>query len=348
MISLKRKPRPEPSQVQGCDYGLVISCNPRFKNYYETLPLAKELARRGVNVLLSKEDWARDELLFQPDGRVEYVPCEHEQYKDFKLPPHEAYEGGKFLKGKGFIIASNSVAEEKRDQTALMLGADKSFYLDLRQAYDYFISHNRGISRHFFEDENGRHIDRLVNIGNTRKILFSYDAPVLREALRDVASETGYLQAFLPREESGFGAINFVELGDHVVVDKRAKGTIEMLEELGYDVIPTPRAMVFTNIKQGGVRCSCTEIPNHVYERIDFAPKRKWWQGEPALQDLEGRAVKIYAYKEYQPIREYVVPPHLLADLLASGADKPAKAQESQSRPHTLNTSSQPSYHYEA
>ena len=91
MISLKRKPKEEPSKIQGCVHGLVISCNPRFNNSYETLPLAKELASRGVNMLLTREDWPRDELLFHADGRIEYVPCDYEQYEDFRLPSHEAY-----------------------------------------------------------------------------------------------------------------------------------------------------------------------------------------------------------------------------------------------------------------
>ncbi len=309
MISLKRKPKEEQSKVQGCEYSLVISCNSEFFSHYNTRPLANELVRRGVNILLSRDSWPRDELFFYPDGRVEYVPLDYKEYKDFKLPLHEAYAGGKFLKGNGFIIASDTMNLEKKANTLSALGVEKAFYLDLTKAFEYFLDyHERYCYRkNFFNDEQ-RHIDRMVNIGNTKRMLFTYDAPVLQDILKDVASEIGYSLVCLPREESGFGAINFVELGNHMVVDKSAKRTIKVLEELGYKIIRTPTTMSFCNIKGGGVRCSCTEIPNSVYERIDFAPKKKWWQGEPAFKDLEGRAARIYTDRDSEIEKNYIVP----------------------------------------
>ncbi|MBU0471570.1 MAG: hypothetical protein KKF89_06470 [Nanoarchaeota archaeon] len=251
------------TQVKDFDSALLIGAGaPLAEVFDERFSLAMVLAERGVDVYMHRSVWPRDTLFFSDNNIVDVDKLlESDNYG----LEHEAYCGGKFLKGDNFIVASDSMIPAFRPRTEKLLNADKALYLNLtRELAQMYTTLNND-----FYDDSDEHIDRLFNIGNRHKKIFTYNLTNLMAMANDVASETSYDVVALPFNEVRFAAVGFVELGDHMVVDCRAKKTMKVLKEVGYKIIPTPLGMIQTNKYLGSVRCTCTEMPKSLIPTVN-------------------------------------------------------------------------------
>jgi len=269
LINLLRAIRPkELTQADGCDFDLAVSANySSSRKYKERKSLAEEIAKHGINVLCTVIGWPRDELFFHQDGTFDYVQKATIQDEWCR---HEAYHGGKFLKGNEFILASDAMIESKRKETLKMLGIEHAVYLDLDDCFKEL----EGIAVSgckFYSPSGLKHIDTLFNLGNYKKVLFAYDSPASSNLAKETAKKIGYDAVALPLEDASFASVGFVELGNHIAVDCRAKKTIKIIGGLGYNVIPSPMLMEETNKKGRSIRCICTEIPK-CYDKLEFYP----------------------------------------------------------------------------
>ncbi|MBI2004465.1 hypothetical protein HYS72_03310 [Candidatus Pacearchaeota archaeon] len=259
------------SQIKEFNKDLVIGCNYyyrfRDKQDIETKLLADEIANHGLSPVLSCLRWPRDELFFYENGKYDYVQSGTIQ-PDFW--EHEAYHGGRFLKGNDFIITSDAIDIKKREKTQELLNAKIAFYLpvgEMQKNLSEIKPNGKDI-----HSENGTHIDTIVGITNLNKTLFTYDHPKLIKMVLGVADKTNYNFKTIPLEEASYLAINFLELGDHIVIDKRAKKTQKIMKDLGYKIIKSPQPMENTNKGNGGIRCITTEIPK-CYDKLLFYDK---------------------------------------------------------------------------
>lgn len=278
------------SQIQGCDFDLVINDKVR-----ETKLLAREIASHGVRVLGTHIQWPRDEIFFHLDGTYSYYFKDLDPYtgsmEHLIAYSHEAFHGGLFLKGLDFIVASSALPLHKRHATLEKLGIKEAIYCDMKPPLAAFSDIMVGRSN-FYQDPL-QHIDRLFNLGNTKRRIFTYDHPLLMEYAQRMSEKIDYTVVPLPISEAVFAAIGFQELGDHVAVDCRARATIEILVELGYTPIPSPKPMKKTNKNRGSIRCRCTEIPRFPLKFYPFKGTQDDMSQYSRLHDLEGYRVKM-------------------------------------------------------
>lgn len=243
--------------------GLIISSAAAHGKYLPRL-LAKKLEKNGIPVLLSKVCWPRDELAIYLDGNYDNVQKRSYQGESFS---HFAWNGGTFLKGDNFIVGSlTGNPENKQEATHNMLGVERGFYFDISRELDALNHIKVNRDRDFFKSDFP-HMDVIYNIGNSSRVLITYDHPKLIETGERMESLTDYQLVTIPLEEARFAAVGFVEIGNKIVIDRRAKKTKKVLEKIGYEVITTPLSLKETNGMGGSLRCATTEIPIEL-ERI--------------------------------------------------------------------------------
>lgn len=257
----------------------------------ECRKLAKKISSYGINVLLTGETWPRDRTHVFEDGTLLNVDVglNHDD-----LYNHEIFHGGKFLVGNSFLLGSESMYPEKREKTLELLGLEKAIYIHMNPCYSLFEDLNIG-GKKFYLKTGLMHIDTIFNLTNKNPCIFTYSHRLLTDAAKTVAEQVGYKTREIPIEEVEYAAVGFIELGDHVVVDKRAKGTIRVMKELGYEIITTPKPMKFTNKNRGSIRCRTKEIPD-IFERLQFNDPQDYYENKKNLRDsfftLDGRTVK--------------------------------------------------------
>lgn len=253
-------------QIEGYNQYLVIGSNYynkfRDKQDIEAKLLAEEITKHGVNPILIGIKWPRDELFFYSNGRYDYVQSETIQPEMWE---HEAYHGGRFLKGDGFLIGSDSMNPKKREKTELLLGVKKGFYLPVKEMTKFL--ENILINKKKIYPST--HIDTIMGIANKNKTLFTYDHPELKSVVEKISKEINYNFKTIPLEEAGYLAINFIELGNHIILDRRAKKTYKIMKNLKYNIIKSPWPMKDTNKGGGGIRCITNEIPK-CYDKLIF------------------------------------------------------------------------------
>ena len=239
------------------DETLIISSNEGHGKYLPTL-FAKKLEKNDIPVLLSSVCWPRDELFFYQNGRYDYVQkgtCQ----PDFQ--PHFAWNGGTYLEGNNFIIGSLTAnPQSKQKSTHYVLGVEHAFYFDISEELDS-LSHIKLNGKRNFFSSDFPHIDLVYNICNIAQTLLTYNHPKLIEKGEDMAHKTNYSLKTIPLEEAVYASIGFIEFGEKIMLDKRAKKTRKVLKNLGYEVISTPFALKKTNSYGGSLRCMTREIP---------------------------------------------------------------------------------------
>ncbi len=291
------------SQIKGFNKDLIVGSNFyyrfRDKQDVETKLLAEEISKHGVNPILSVMRWPRDELFFHQDGKYEYVQSGTIQPKWWE---HEAYHGGRFLKGDNFIIGSDSMNIEKREKTEELLNVKTAFYLSVGEMQKN-ISGIKPSGEKLYS-KNGTHIDTIVGITNLYKTIFTYEHPKLMEIVWEVVNRTNYKFKIIPLEEAKYVAINFLELGDHIVIDKRAEKTQKIMKDLGYKIIKSPKPMENTNKNEGGIRCITNEIPKCYDKLIFYDEKNKekfsYYKREESIarfRNIKGEALITFDYR---------------------------------------------------
>ncbi|MFA6072624.1 MAG: hypothetical protein WC758_00740 [Candidatus Woesearchaeota archaeon] len=249
----------ELDSIVGCNFDLIISHKDQHPDIAkETFALAKTIQSKGVNVILTPYSWPRDSLFFPDSNSFIYVnPTKKDQVKD---APHLGWYGGAYLLGDDFMIADSHGIGIKRQETLNALKVSKGFYIDTQKFYDDF-KHIVVSGNDRFHHPESFHIDPYFNIGNLKKILFTYDVSSLIEEGIRVAKEVKYDLVPLPLEDAKYAAIGFIELGDHIVIDCRAKKSMKIIENLGYTIIPTNEPLIRINQLDGSLRCSTKEAP---------------------------------------------------------------------------------------
>ncbi len=279
--------------------GLIISAAKRHGRYLPRL-LARKLEENNIPSLLSVLTWPRDELVVYNDGsynRVDKGTIQGEHRSDF------AWNGGTFLKGDNFIIGSLTAnPAEKQEATHKALMVDKGYYFDISQELDA-LNFIKVEKRNFFKS-SFPHIDVIYNIGNTKKVLFTYNHEKLIKTGKKMEETTGYKLILLPLEEARFASVGFVEFNDKIILDKRAKQTNKILRNLGYDTITTPFALKKVNQGLGSLRCITTEMPIELEKLasinindIESNYQREFLQMSALLYDLEGRIIVEEDYR---------------------------------------------------
>lgn len=234
--------------------GTNISSREAFE---ESRALASAIHDGCLDVLRTIVPWPRDQLHLREDGSFVYVPDIVNEAVNYD---HEAYHGGKILVGDGFIIASDSVLQHRRKRTLEELSADEGHYYSMLQPMKVFRKEGVVGNPSFYIDSVFRHIDRFFNIAGRKKKVFTYDNPLLMEMGKDMERKTGYDLVLLPQSEAQYAAVGFIEVGDKVVVDRRAHKSMDILKEQGYRIIQAP-PMIMTNRKGGSIRCLTRELP---------------------------------------------------------------------------------------
>ncbi len=293
-------------QIEGFNRDIVLSAPPprisrsgKFKHAnpisMETIPIALELEKRGINVLLTSAPWARDQFSFNNDGSFTYIPTAIEEEQS----PHEAHHGGANLINKvfndGILITTDHAPELKRQETKKVLGIKKAIYADIDNlVYDfseYLVDGNQE-----FYSSNLKHIDPYFNLCQREKLVVSYGTGRSVKLAKEIAKEIGYDVLVLPREDARYAGIGFLEVGDHVVVDCRAEATMKKLEEVGYHTIPTPVPMRTTNRKNGSIRCVSNEAPP-VIEKLNAYTEINFYLGltyqDSLFSRTNGKAIDI-------------------------------------------------------
>lgn len=289
----------QPTQIKNFKNDLIIGCSyhkyPNEKQNIETKLLADEIAKHGINPILTDLKWPRDELFFYNNGEYDYVQSGTIQPEYWN---HEAYHGGMYLKGDNFIIGSDSMNLEKREKTERLLDAKKGFYLPGREMNEILLQEDQVIYK-------SSHIDLVVGITNLNKTIFTYEHLELMKIVKEIACETDYNFKTIPLQEAKYGAINFLELGNHIVIDRRAKKTKKILKNLGYKIIKSPKPMIETNKHGGGIRCITNEMPKF-YDKLIFyneKNKEKFYnfeieQSTAMFRNLKGEGVIIQDYRD--------------------------------------------------
>jgi hypothetical protein len=228
--------------------------------------LGRKLQKKGIDVLLSRIAWPRDELFFYSDASFDKISkgtCCNNYSKSF------VWNGGTYLKGDNFILSSATANPiEKRDETHKILGVKNSYYFDISEELDSLTSIKVSNKDCFFKS-SFPHIDTIYNIGNTTKLLFTYNSFKLIQTAEKMQELTGYGLVTIPLIEAKYASIGFIEIDDKIVLDKRAKKTKKILEKIGYEVITTPFGLKKTNRSFGSLRCITQEIPFDL-EKIIF------------------------------------------------------------------------------
>ncbi|MBN1896916.1 MAG: hypothetical protein JW789_04310 [Candidatus Aenigmarchaeota archaeon] len=252
--------------VQDKEFNLVLSA---AKGRGGTIALAKKLEKHGVDVLLPNPKiyaWARDEFFFQDDGHylsVQKASSPPEAYG------HEAYHGGKILKGDGFLVASDSVGRKRRKKTVRKFGFDEGFFYDIAKELNALSSIKVSGNETFYGSSSYRHIDAIFNLGNRKKSIFTYSHPKLLAKAKEIRNDTGYDIVDLPLSDAEFASVGFVEIGDSIVMDCRAKESAGILKSMGYNMITTPKPLTEINQKNGSLRCITAELPVD-FEKLEF------------------------------------------------------------------------------
>ncbi|MHA1827766.1 MAG: hypothetical protein ACTSX6_03860 [Candidatus Heimdallarchaeaceae archaeon] len=298
-------------KVQGYDRDLIVSIKRNYPELAsETFPLAKEIQKRGVKVILTNVSWPRDTFYFHKDETFTEVNSRNQgQINDC---PHFAWHGGTYLLGTEFVIGSDSILpKSKREYTHRELRVKRGIYLDVREISRDFDGVAVSGNKDFFLDVE--HIDPFFNIANRKRKLFTYDTPRSIAAGRRLETETGYELIVLPKDDAEVAGIGFIELGDHMAVDKRARATIKVLETLGYKIIETPVPLVTVNKRHGSLRCITLEIPKVVH-RMKFysfiGPGVNNQAVYSHFEDLEGHRAIGYT-SHYRRLREPLFPKEL-------------------------------------
>jgi hypothetical protein len=238
--------------------GIILSSSHIHGKDFPLIDFANELRKNGISALLTNVKWPRDELVFFSNGLCDYVEKASDESQcssDF------SWNGGTFLKGNNFIIGSDTACPKSmRKNTHNILDVAEGFYFDISRELDS-MKHVSVSGNNMFFNSYFPHIDILYNIGNYTKKIFTYDSPVLRDTAEKMANSCGYDVFCLPLDEAKFASVGFVEVGNKILIDKRARSTKGLLSKLGYDVFSTPAALVNTNQKFGSLRCSTTEVP---------------------------------------------------------------------------------------
>ncbi len=270
------------------DETLIISSNDAHGKYLPTL-LARKLEKNDIPVLLSSVCWPRDEFFFYPDGKCDYVQkgtCQ----PDFQ--PHFAWNGGTYLEGNNFIIASLTAnPESKQKATHNVLGVENGFYFDISEELDSLSHIKVNGKRELFSSEFP-HIDLVYNICNAAQTLLTYNHPKLIEKGVDMAHKTNYSLQTIPLEEAVYASIGFVEFGEKIILDKRAKKTKNILKDIGYDVITTPFALKKTNSYGGSLRCMTQEIPIPLERIVLKRPEDYSFVGRNFMYNTKGQTIK--------------------------------------------------------
>jgi hypothetical protein len=243
-----------PKKIKNKPFNLVLSGSPIHGN---TLKIAKRLESSGIDVLLTCVGWPRDEMLFFPDGT--YIHNQKATIQGECLD-HRAWVGGEYLRGIDFILATSSMPPSKRRGTVRVCGALEGFFYDIGDGLDALkniqISGNQ-----FYGRDILNHIDVSYNIGNFSRKVFTYAHKELLKVADQMRRDCGYDIVELPLEDARFASVGFVEIGEAVVIDCRAKKTSRILESLGYTVIQTPYPLKNTNRRNGSLRCITAELP---------------------------------------------------------------------------------------
>lgn len=247
------------SKIKGCNVDLIVSDKHKFHYLSkEMLPLAKKIQESGVNTVLTPLSWPRDTLYVNSQGKVEEVS--RRKKGSVEACPHYAWHGGAYLTGDNFMIGEEAGIPENRKQTLEALGVKDGIFVDVKPFYKHFKDIEVSGSSRFF-DEDMFHIDPYFNLGNLKKTIFTWDVPELVNKAYEISKRTGYNIESIPLSDAEFGAMGFIELGDHMVVDCRAEKTMDVLEKVGYKVLPTPEPLIELNRKRGSLRCATKEVP---------------------------------------------------------------------------------------
>lgn len=236
--------------------GIIISSAQRHGKYLPLL-LAKKLEKNEIPVLLSSIAWPRDEIIIHSDGNYDHVSkgtCQGEHRSNF------AWNGGTFLKGDDFIIGSLTAnPKEKQEATHRALGISRGYYFDISEELNA-LNFIKVSGKDFFKS-CFPHMDIIYNICNTKKILFTYNHEKLVKTGKKMEELTGYNLITIPLEEAKFASVGFIEFGNKIVLDKRAKKTKKILENLDYEIITTSFGLKKINRGMGSLRCVTTEMP---------------------------------------------------------------------------------------
>ena len=237
--------------------GIILSTNNSHGKYLPQL-LAKKLEKNGIEVLLTNVSWPRDELIIYENGSFENIKKGTTRVQS---SPHFAWNGGTFLKGNNFILGSQTANPvEKQDLTHKILSVETGYYYDISEQLES-LKHITVSKNKSFYTGTFPHIDIIYNITNKTKTLFTYNHPKLISQVEQMASDCNYNVQILPLEDASFAGIGFIEIGEHIVIDKRAKQSQKILSNLGYNIITTPFKLDKTNNGSGSLRCITTELP---------------------------------------------------------------------------------------
>jgi len=228
--------------------------------------LGRKLIKNNIDILFSRTPWPRDEFLIKSDGSVLYVEkCLWTQ----ESIPHFAYHGGTFLKGDNFILASKTAnPKSKQKETEKVLNVENGYYYNIEKELDLLSHIELSKGKSFFKS-SFPHIDSIYNLGNSSKKIFTYNEDTLIDTGYGMCLDTNYDLEVFPLSEARYAAIGFVEIGDKIIIDCRAKRTKKILEKIGYNVITTPHPLINTNSNTGSLHCITADCPIS-YHRFKF------------------------------------------------------------------------------
>jgi hypothetical protein len=237
----------------------------------KTIKIARDLEKRGVNVLLTEIGWPRDEMVFLKDGG--FIHCQKGTIQGSSLE-HRAWVGGEYLVGGDFLIGTTAIPEKKRKKTVDVLRLREGFFYDIDKEIDELREFSVSGREDFYDSKMQNHMDMIFNIGTRKKHLFTYENKRLEEKAREISKDIGYETITLPIKDALVAGVGFIEVGDSIVIDRRARGSIRLLKSLGYNTIPTPYGLKQTNSRGGSLRCITTELRLN-FEELEFADNKK-------------------------------------------------------------------------
>ncbi|MFC1731651.1 hypothetical protein ACFL6I_15145 [candidate division KSB1 bacterium] len=261
------------SRINDCEHELLVSGKFNYpKLIRETLPLAKEIQARGVDVVLTPMSWPRDMIYFYEDET--YTEINSKKSDQVRDCTHAAWHGGAYLVGDNFMIGSDRVIpKSKRRATLDVLMVERGIYISIHERLFPSILDGLPVSGNpeFYRDEVW-HIDPFFNLGNKKRIIVTYNEEKLEKVGEELAQDIEYKLVLLPIEDAAFAAVGFIELGDSLVVDCRATASMGILQNEGYNIVPTPVPLEEINRGGGSVRCITREMPKvkHKMKFHDF------------------------------------------------------------------------------
>ncbi len=227
-------------------HGRVINAEPPVDGNYEGTSMIG--LRKRTPVLNVASLWPRDMWTRFGAKRTKHFG------KNFE---NEAGEGGKIMPVSENAFIVNKILKENETIKRLQQQGVKFYFVNSGEFLSQSLSKAYGKKIFTMHD----HVDLFVGVTG-RVMLVDYDFyRQNRNVLKQAARDNGLKIVYVPQEEAELQPANFLPLEPgKILMEKRAKKTMQFMREAGLEVIPTAVDLRANRFSGGGVRCFINEL----------------------------------------------------------------------------------------